>query len=101
MSVPRMLKAVEGAEKSRTRIPCDVPSLQALSSQAGLFFVSDGCWVLGGGPVRTSLLGGRGEAEMNQGGASQVHGHRGVRLLKTSRWPVLLPSLCPVMPAAS
>ena len=64
MSVPRMLKAVEGAEKSRTWIPCDVPSLQALSSQAGLFSVSDGCSVLGGGPARTSLLGGRGEAEM-------------------------------------
>ena len=64
MSVPRTLKAVEGAEKSRAWIPCDVPSLQALSSQAGLFSVSDGCLALGGGPVRTSLLGGRGEAEM-------------------------------------
>lgn len=33
--------------------------------------------------------------------ASQVHGHRGVGLLKNSQWLVLLPSLCPGMPAVS
>lgn len=100
MSVPRMLKAVKGAEKSRTWILRHVPSLQALSSQAGLLSVSDRCWALGGGPVRTGRLGGREEAEMNDG-ASQVHGHRGVGLLENSQWLVLLPPLCPGMPAVS
>ena len=58
-----ILGAAEGAEKARDPVPAGT-SLPCGDSftQADFLSVSKGCWVLGGGPVRTGGLEGREEA---------------------------------------